>query len=49
MLGLPFASMAMFPFFGTLLTGLRGSILMIGLAGFIFWICLSFYRLKIAD
>jgi MFS family permease len=48
MLVLPFTGMAMFPFFGTLLTGLPGSILVVGIAGFMFWIGWSFYRQKIA-
>ena len=48
MLALSLVGMAMFPFFGTLLTGLPGATLMVATAIFVFWIGRSCYQLKIA-
>jgi len=48
MLGLPLAKLAMLPFFGILLTGLPGTLLMIVMACVLFWIGRSWYRLKVA-
>ena len=48
MLSLPLAKLAMFPLFGTILTGLPAFLLVIAMAGVMFWIGHSWYRLKVA-
>jgi len=48
MFGMPLTKLAMLPFFGILLTGLPGSVAMMGMAGVLFWIGWSWYRLKMA-
>jgi hypothetical protein len=48
MLGMPLAKLAMLPFFGVLLTGLPGSLVMLLMAGAFFWIGRSWYRQKVA-
>ena len=48
MLGLALSGFAMLPFFGILLTGLPGTLAMIGVACVVFWIGRNWYRLKVS-
>ena len=48
MLAMPLTGLAMLPFFGALVTGLPGALLMLAMAAAFFWIGRSWYRQRVA-